>query len=65
MTEENNINISLEQICASIIETVGAVDVPMETLLKDYSNKSIAVNQDPDTKVIKFTLVDNSQAENK
>jgi hypothetical protein len=66
MTEEtvenvennNNINISIEQICAAILNTVGAVEVSLEKLVTDYTSKSIAVNQDSETKSVTFTLVD-------
>jgi hypothetical protein len=53
-----NINIGMEQICAAILATVGATKVPLEALLTNYSDKSIAVNQDPDTKEITFSLAD-------
>jgi len=56
--QNNNINISIEQICASIIATLDSVVVPIETLLQSYEGKSIAVNQDPETKAITFTLAD-------
>lgn len=56
--QEENINISLEQITAGIINTYKTVVVPMDNLIADYSGKVIAVNQDPETKVLTFTLVD-------
>jgi hypothetical protein len=58
-TKNNNINISIEQICAAILAVTESVEVPLEKLVTDYSNKSIAVNQDPETKTVTFTLVDN------
>jgi hypothetical protein len=64
MSEEmNNIKISVEQICAAIITTVGSVEVPLETLIKDYSNMNISVEQDEDTKAFIFKLVE-GQTEN-
>lgn len=62
MTEEeksNNVQISIEQICAAMLSTLGTVEVPLENLIKNYSDKSIAVNQDQDTKSVTFTLADN------
>jgi hypothetical protein len=56
--QENNIQISVEQICAAIIKTMGSVEVALEDLITDYSNKSIAVNQDETTKALTFTLSD-------
>jgi len=57
-TDASNINISIEQICAAIINTIGSVEVPIEKLLNNYGGKSIAVNQDPETKAVTFTLAD-------
>ena len=72
MTEEtttqdpsNNISISIEQICASILATVGSIEVPLASLVADYSSKSIAVNQDPETKAITFSLADAIVSEQK
>ena len=56
--QNNNVQISIEQICASIIATLGTVEVKLEDLIKNYSDKSIAINQDPETKAITFTLAD-------
>ena len=55
----DGINISVEQILAAIINTVGEVNVPLETLVNNYSDKTIAVNQLED-KSVTFTLVDAS-----
>ena len=58
----NNINISIEQICAAIINTIGSVEVPIKNLLENYGGKSIAVNQNPDTKAVTFSLADSTVA---
>ena len=58
MDEQSQIPIGIEQICAAIISTIGEVSIPLENMLKDYSNKSIAVNQNEDTKELTFNLVD-------
>jgi hypothetical protein len=55
---ENNVQISIEQICAAIIKTLGSVEIALEDLVADYSSKSIAVNQDEETKALTFTLSD-------
>ena len=60
--DTNNINISIEQICAAIINTVGSVEVPIANLLQNYGGKSIAVNQNPDTKAVTFSLADSTVA---
>jgi hypothetical protein len=57
-TPDTNVQISIEQICASIIKTLGSVEVSLEDLVTDYSNKSIAVNQNEETKALTFTLAD-------
>jgi ABC-type amino acid transport system permease subunit len=69
MTEEMNNNevqntsndpgvqISVEQILASIL-SLGPVSVPLDNLIANYGGKNIAVNQDPDTKVVTFDLAD-------
>lgn len=62
MTEETQqenpgLNITVEQILAAIIKTVGDVTVDLDTLIANYGNKSIAINQNEDKSVI-FSLVD-------
>lgn len=64
MTEEttqeaNPVNISIEQICAAIVNKLGKIELSLPELLEDFSNKSIAVNQDPETQVITFELAEN------
>jgi hypothetical protein len=61
--DPNNIPIGVEQICAALIDSMGSIEIPVDSLLKDYSNKSIAVNHDDETNSITLTLVDNDQAE--
>jgi hypothetical protein len=56
--EENNVQISVEQICAAILATVGSVEVSLENLVANYGNKTIAVNQNEETKAVTFALVD-------
>ena len=54
---QNDIQISIEQILASIL-SLGSFVVPLENLIANYGNKQISVDQDPDTKAITFGLVD-------
>lgn len=72
MTEEvkqdlSNINISIEQIIAAILNKSGKIELTLQELLTDYSSKSIAVNQDPDTQMVTFELSDvpKTQTKNK
>jgi hypothetical protein len=63
MSEETNndlqnANISLEQILAAIIAKFGSVEISLEELLRDYSDKNIAVNQDTNTQNITFELAE-------
>lgn len=58
VAQEENVNISIEQICAAIISTYKTVIVPLENLLKDYSGKNIAISQDEETRALTFTLGD-------
>ena len=63
MTEETTqeaapVNIPIEQICAAIVNKFGKVELELNELLADFANKSISVNQDPETQVITFELVE-------
>jgi hypothetical protein len=60
---DNNINISIEQICAAILSTVGSVIIPLNKLTGDYKNQSIAVTQDEVTKDVTFSLEQNKITE--
>jgi hypothetical protein len=60
---DNNVNLGLEQICAAIINKFGKVNIAMEDLIKDFSSKNIAVNQDLDTQELVFELVDKETEE--
>jgi hypothetical protein len=54
----SNVNISIEQIVAAILNKIGKIDLSLEELLTDYSSKNIAVDQDPDSQQVIFQLVD-------
>jgi hypothetical protein len=56
--EDSNIQISVEQICAAILATIGSVEVALESLVKNYGGKTISVNQNPETKAVTFALAD-------
>jgi hypothetical protein len=60
--ENPGVNITVEQILAAIVNTVGSVTVPIENLITNYGNKQIAVNQNED-KSVTFSLVDGPTAE--
>ena len=53
-----NVQISVEQICAAILATVGSVEVSLDNLVANYAGKTIAVDQNPDTKAVTFSLAD-------
>ena len=55
--ENPGVNISIEQILAAVINQIGSITIPIETLITNYGNKQIAVNQNEDKSVV-FTLVD-------
>lgn len=55
--ENNNMNISVEQILAAVIKTTGEVTVSLEDLIANYSQKTISVNQLEDKSVL-FSLID-------
>jgi len=54
----NNVQISVEQICAAILATVGSIEVPLENLVSNYAGKTISVSQDETTKAVTFALAD-------
>jgi len=58
VTPDNNVQISVEQICAAILKTVGSVEVSLEDLVSNYGGKTIAIDQNPDTKAVTFALAD-------
>ena len=68
MTEETNtqqgqgVNISVEQILAAILNTVGTTTVQLEKLVENYGSKTISVTQNEDKSVV-FSLVDAPQTE--
>ena len=55
--EENNVNISVEQILAAILKVSGKVNVPFADLVSDYSTYNIAVTQNED-KSVDFELTE-------
>ena len=46
MSEDNNLNINVEQILAAILAANGKQSVSLDTLMADYSEYSIAVDQE-------------------
>lgn len=57
---DNNVNISLEQILAAVLNATGPVTIALDQLIANYNNKQIAVNQNEDKSVV-FSLVDAPQ----
>jgi len=53
----DGVNISVEQILAAILSKTGEVNIPLDTLVANYADKTIAVNQLED-KSVTFNLVD-------
>lgn len=70
MTEENTqvekneqnqgINITVEQILAATVNTLGSVTIPIDKLVENYGDRSISVNQNED-KSITLNLIANNQ----
>lgn len=58
LDNKEDVQISVERICASILDTIGEVGVSLENLMKDYSKMNIAINQDPENQTILFSLVE-------
>ena len=59
LPQNDNVQISVEQICAAIINTLGSIEVTVENLLANYQDQSISVNQNEETKTLTFTLINN------
>ena len=57
-----NVQLSVEQILAAILNQVGKQNIAISELLKNYSTHSIAVNQEQDG-TVSFELVESPQAE--
>jgi Flp pilus assembly CpaF family ATPase len=60
--QNKNLNISIEQVLASVVKTYGKLVVKVEDLVADYGSKQIAVNQNEDGSVT-FELTDLPQVE--
>lgn len=54
----NNVQISVEQICAALLKTMGSVEVSLEDLVANYGGKTISIDQNPETKAVTFALAD-------
>ena len=55
--QQQGVNITVEQILAAIVHTIGTTTVSLENLVQNYGGKQIAVNQNED-KSVTFSLVD-------
>jgi|APCry1669190288_1035285.scaffolds.fasta_scaffold00120_10 leucyl aminopeptidase len=56
--ELTNVQITLEQICASILNQIGTTEIPVADVLKNYSGKTIQIQHDDEKNVLVFALVD-------
>jgi len=54
---EQNVEIGVEQILASILSTVGEVTVDINTILTNFGTYQVGVEQDEETKAITFKLL--------
>lgn len=59
--QDQGVNISVEQILAAIVATIGDITVPLDKLVANYGDKSIAVNQNEDKSVV-FSLAEAQNA---
>jgi hypothetical protein len=55
--QNKQVSISIDQILASVVATLGEVTVPLKDLVTNYSNKTIRVDQNEDGSVT-FKLED-------
>jgi hypothetical protein len=53
-----NVEIGVEQILASVLATVGPVVVKIDTVISNYGNYQIGVEQDEETKDLIFKLIE-------
>jgi len=60
---DNNVNLGIEQICAAMINKFGKINIPLNEVIQDFSNKNISVTQDLDTQELVFELVDKETEE--
>ena len=60
-TAPGNVTVSLELILASILKTIGTINVPLENILGAYNNKQIAINQNAETRELTISLIDAPQ----
>lgn len=58
-SEEQGIDLTIEQILAAILQTTGKVVVTKETFLRDYTNSNIRFEElDGDTVAIELTKLE-------
>lgn len=57
MSEDNNIDVSIELILAAILSANGKQAIPLDSLMRDYSNYTVAINQEEDGQ-LSFELVE-------
>jgi len=57
MSEDNNFEINVEQILASILKQHGTIEVDINNLMADYSEYTVAVNINEDQTKLTFEIV--------
>ena len=62
-TTENLVELNLNSVLASIVKMLGVVAIPVEDVIASYENQSLSVAFDEESRMIVFSLVDNTQIE--
>ena len=55
---EQNVEIGVEQILASVLATIGEVTVDINTILTNFGTYQVGVEQDEETKDLIFKLIE-------
>lgn len=53
-----NVQVTLEQITAAIINHAGKIEVPVVNILQNYAGKTISITHDDEKNTLIFELVD-------
>lgn len=57
---ENMVQLDLNNLIAAIAHNLGVIAIPMQDVIADYSNKSLAISFDDESNMLIIDLVDNS-----
>jgi len=58
---ENIVELNLNSVLAGIVKALNGVSVPIDYILADYQNQSLAVSFDEDNRTLELSLVDNTE----